>query len=603
MEVELFDDKGSATGGRFLVQIKATDEPNVTKALKLQLPHEKANYYRSLDLPVLIVRYHSPARTLYVRWFHSFDPYYGKRSEKQIVFKFESGDAWTDSTIKKLTIDLEAFRQVRSPQLSAPLRFSLRIVGEQIHGIPPGTLRERLHNAFRRVRRIISLEETAQPVASSHRIGVDASKIEVLIAGANGFTLHTPDGYVGGDASLTLVADVMISVGLALDWHGHPLEGAAIVEAFWSEARLPREPKVAFAVARCLARANRTHIALGIAEELFSKASTIEAANVYLLPFLARPSGETPADENFLLLALFAITKMARERGDNISAAVFSYNRGSRLRGLNRMREALGDYHSALDLDNGYATRPYFWRELGGIFFQARRFKASVTCYEKSLALQADRPTQALLADALLFAGRYSEAEAKFSEYKPSIGMEAEWEWMLKQSTVSYIRLQTGLDVQKRRSECVSSAPSGQWSDEQIDADCRRILACDALSGLAWFNLGGVYHRRGDLNNATRCFLAAALVQPADVEAWANAFGLLMKVANQDLLLPVLMVAFRYNQDNFLEHLASRFPGAEGKFLADFSELVRAMNDHEDDGVLFRLHRSPTSWDEFRTKE
>jgi uncharacterized heparinase superfamily protein len=35
-EIEIFDDKGLATGKKFLVQLKATDEQNIKKALKFR---------------------------------------------------------------------------------------------------------------------------------------------------------------------------------------------------------------------------------------------------------------------------------------------------------------------------------------------------------------------------------------------------------------------------------------------------------------------------------------------------------------------------------------------------------------------------------------
>ena len=81
-EIEIFDESNSATGAKFLVQLKATDEPDLRKALRLWFQQSKGNYYESLDLPVLIVRYHAPSERLFVHWFHSLDPYYGKRARR-----------------------------------------------------------------------------------------------------------------------------------------------------------------------------------------------------------------------------------------------------------------------------------------------------------------------------------------------------------------------------------------------------------------------------------------------------------------------------------------------------------------------------------------
>lgn len=48
-EVEIFAENGSATGIKFLVQLKGTDEPILHKALRLRFPQAKFEYYKSLD--------------------------------------------------------------------------------------------------------------------------------------------------------------------------------------------------------------------------------------------------------------------------------------------------------------------------------------------------------------------------------------------------------------------------------------------------------------------------------------------------------------------------------------------------------------------------
>ena len=56
-EVEIFDKDDKATGMVFLVQLKATDSEEETMQKKVVLKVASINYYQSLELPVLIVRY------------------------------------------------------------------------------------------------------------------------------------------------------------------------------------------------------------------------------------------------------------------------------------------------------------------------------------------------------------------------------------------------------------------------------------------------------------------------------------------------------------------------------------------------------------------
>jgi len=107
--VEIFDATGKGTGRLFFVQLKATDEANLQAALSVRLPLETGEYYRSLDIPVLIVRYLAARRTLYARWFHTFDPYYGRAGRKTVAFSFVSEDEWKKGTPERLSTDLEAF--------------------------------------------------------------------------------------------------------------------------------------------------------------------------------------------------------------------------------------------------------------------------------------------------------------------------------------------------------------------------------------------------------------------------------------------------------------------------------------------------------------
>lgn len=112
-EIEIFDDAGMATGAKFLVQLKATDQGDLRKALRLWFPQSKGKYYSSLDLPVLIIRYHAPTKRLFARWFHSFDPYRGTRSRAGISFVLSEEDVWADSTPGRLVSEVEAYRQVK----------------------------------------------------------------------------------------------------------------------------------------------------------------------------------------------------------------------------------------------------------------------------------------------------------------------------------------------------------------------------------------------------------------------------------------------------------------------------------------------------------
>jgi hypothetical protein len=122
--VEIFDKADLATGRMFFVQLKATDKPELKDALAVQLEIPTCEYYQSLDLPVLIVRYHAPTGKIYAKWFHKYDPYYGKKAKKKITFRFTVEDEWHEETAAQLASDVEAFRKLKSPHLTLPVKQS-----------------------------------------------------------------------------------------------------------------------------------------------------------------------------------------------------------------------------------------------------------------------------------------------------------------------------------------------------------------------------------------------------------------------------------------------------------------------------------------------
>lgn len=130
--VEIFDEKNLGTGRMFLVQLKATDQLALDKALTVKLRSEQYEYYRRLDMPVLIVRYHAPSKKIFVKWHHKFDPYYGKQGAKTLSLKLALSDEWTDQTPLSIVSDLDAIRIVKSPRIPLPLPCSLRVDGSYV---------------------------------------------------------------------------------------------------------------------------------------------------------------------------------------------------------------------------------------------------------------------------------------------------------------------------------------------------------------------------------------------------------------------------------------------------------------------------------------
>ena len=496
-------------------------------------------------------------------------------------------------------MDVESFRELRSPRLRRPIRYSLMLEGDHIHGLPTYEVWLRIRKAASQVSGLISLNRVSDreaPLPNNVRIGNES--FCVTLAGANGFTLHAPHGYVGADPSLCLHQDVLVGIGLALDWHGHSTDAAELIAASWRGSTLVRHTETAFPIARCLARANQFQDAVDIAEQLFADPALANVGQVFLMPFLAERNRHSDTDIVVGLRALARIARILEERGDLLRAAVLNYNAGNVLRGLRRDREAIRVYREAARLDPSYLERAYFWRELAGVLFLSRKYALAERLYTKSLTLEEDRQTRFLHTDAMLFSGRYREASESLEDLLKSSSTVLDAEWLLKRSALQYLREQTHLDLQKR------TAPHfpreffpREMSEGDIERICRAALDADALSALAWFNLGGVKHRAGDPKGALSCFLLAALIVPWDLDAWANIIGIVIQAGDPELLGLTLSVAHFHNGDDLLEQLMHRIPARKDEMLTVLTSLIDALPKRSD-STLLRLHRGPADWDE-----
>ncbi len=108
--VEVFDETGNASGGCFLVQLKATDEKLITKALRIVLKTDTGEYYKNIVLPVLVVLFHSDSKRIYARFFdkHIKIP----ENQKTFTFELSGNDYWGDKLVETVHNKLSFLKSV-----------------------------------------------------------------------------------------------------------------------------------------------------------------------------------------------------------------------------------------------------------------------------------------------------------------------------------------------------------------------------------------------------------------------------------------------------------------------------------------------------------
>lgn len=163
---------------------------------------------------------------------------------------------------------------------------------------------------------------------------------------------------------------------------------------------------------------------LGMLASADDRAATV--AQLMLMRFARGADGGSRAA---IASGLASWSSEAEADGDAIEAGRLAHNTAQLLRGDDRKR-ALALLSRAGNLDPGYRTRGYWWREQGGLLFLMAQYEESGEAYRHAVSL-GERSAVPLLADALLWSSQFAEAIALFEEVGAD-GSLSEPEWRLK---------------------------------------------------------------------------------------------------------------------------------------------------------------------------
>lgn len=572
--VEIFDDRNLGTGRMFLVQLKATDQEELGRALTVKIKKEQHEYYRQLDMPVLIVRYHVPTKRIFVKWHHTFDPYYSKKGAKSLSIKLSPSDEWTEQTPSSIVSDLDAIRVVKSPQIPLPVHCSLRVDGDYIHGVIASHMDLLIRQSASRLPNAIVLTEDS-PLLS---IVVGEQKTSITLADGKGFTLHTSKGYPQDLAKNNFPFDVMLSIALALSIAGHNGIAAQLIAEYGHESKLISHPEIAARLSHCLAKAQRVIEALRLSENLLKDDAARHIADLFYLTAFSKAASMSTSESEYFKEYLKHRIELAEKRGALTELAVAHYNLGNHLRGRNRW-QALSQYKKAAKYDPNYLKRSYFPAELAGILFLNGRYTLASKYYDQAIQLGAGGNCIALHADSLMFRGSYKRSQELFESFLQS-NPEGDSEWHLKLLALKFIRANLKIDSQNRKVEAAIKHFDNceSFSGDQMSAAITTALENDALCGLAWFNQGVLAHKNKstDRNDAMLPFLISALVNNWNVESWCNTMMLSFSSSTMTpLFTQILETAYRFNKSKFIEQIVKFSKSQSSAFPADqFVQLV-----------------------------
>lgn len=531
-EVEIFDTDGKATGLHFNVQLKATDEVKLSKALARSIPLDHASYYRSLTLPVLMVRYVAIDNALYTRWFHSHDSYGAKRDRKSLTFRWNPEDVWAESRPEELIAQTRAFLELRSSSPQLPMQFAMDVDAPLEWTLSDDEVEIAIRTAGS-LRPDIVVVASNDPSPGSGRLLVRPDRIAVEVARVTAATLHIDGSYEPGRNGEQLGRDVFALMALAFEHAGQAGIAGRLATTFLPASSLVPHPEALWALSAAMSRSRMVREALDLSEtfDIDDDSDAREASYSFTFPALANAATLTLEEIRRYREVGVARIQRREEARDHVAAAREYHNLANHYRAQGEPAEALRRYERAAELDAKYLHRAHHWNERAGVLFGLERYQEATDAYDRAIELGANGWPYVLRADSLLFAGRYEEALNGFrawNEEQADLGRA--YEWVIKEMVAADIVEEHGITSQMRdpeaarrvTGEAINAAPP--LSDEEVRSVADRALGFDALEPYTWFTLGAAEDKLSERDAAEQAFLAAAVLSEWDAEAWAFTF-------------------------------------------------------------------------------
>lgn len=581
-EVEEFDDSGEATGRRFLVQLKATDEISLAQALRERIKNTTAEYLRAQQLPVLIVRYLATSETLYALWFHEFDPYYEHVGETHLTFHWAEDDELSTERVVRLLSEAARIIELRSGGLTLPVSLILDVLDAGVHDHTRAELQLAFESAVARCPSDLRLAADPEEAYLTATIGDEA--VGASLSGLSSFTFHLDEGIYPPDATDHLMmCDVLSCVALTLGRAGRGDAAARIAVQFFPDSLVSAIPPMCAELGRAMMERGRVAETLELADRLDQDDESADRAAMGFIFLQAVRDHETslqPHERDRLEAVLRGRLDRRLEAGRTTDAAAAAENLGRHLMAVRRPTAAVEFLEQTIELDPSREDEDLA-QALAGAYFLSHRYEEAVPAYDRAIEL-ADAPDphlEARRADARMYAGRYREALSAFSKIETDDPRLKAWIYV-KVRALNWVIEATGIEEQQPDRETANEL-AGQFvnvTDRDADELADRVWQRDAASPLAWFNYARVLLDRDLPEKAMLSYITAAVMREGDVEAWVNVALLAAGLEDHDLFIASAITGDRLNQNVYMAEFA-RQARLQIRDLADREALITCVRE------------------------
>ncbi|MDT0605042.1 DUF4365 domain-containing protein [Thalassotalea castellviae] len=580
VEVEIFDHRGYSTGLVFWVQLKATESTKESDRKKVSLEIETVDYYKSLDLPVLIARYSLEGNSFYVKWAHEVDFYPRKKGQKTKTIN--CSDELSKENALQLKGYLEKIKNIKQRKFNFPISISFEIQSEMVNKIDKWSLESQLKKELKKYSSLFVYEKSKSK--SLIQIIISSKDLFVSFSGLTGCVIHKLDK-IENDFVYELINSASLGISIALTRVGASELAAKIVlhsdikEYFFSYEKLILE-----LLPHILCTQYFDELIDAVLENMEYQDTNLIEIITHGIGMMRDNSGRSQFDSIESLLKK-TLVKYKNKNWENL-LGIAHYNLANHYRSRSRFNESLHHFIRAKRCDPSYLNRDYYHRECAGVLFELGKFLLSSKLYENAIKLGNENSDKALYADALMHSGLYKQANTHLIDYLDNTD-SPDSIWQLKHVFLDSLIENSNVTEQRRQPKQAKDIINFELNGKERLANLEAALDLDNLYGLAWYNLGWHFYCDNNIEASQLCYLSCAVLQTWDIEAWVNAISLGFNKKTPICYLPLMIqAAYSYKNEEFLAELYKKFqdyPINERKvFYELISEVIRDINEPVD---------------------
>lgn len=549
-EVEIFTEDGKATGQIFFVQIKSTDSTEISKA-SIRLKLETINYYNSLDLPILLVRFLSPKNIFYVKWFHSLVSHQSLKKIKTTSIKMTSDNVLKHSFIEKLPEYLEILKAIRSKTFIPVWKVKIKFEVDEIATCLSSNIFLNILKNSKEFDTFINFVDDDED--SFVTVFINEERILVTFC-------DMPSAGVSFDKSRlepkevirSFHNDILIAMALGFRHRNYFPEALRFFSSTEFKSNLLCSPEILSSIAWSFAVVKKYELFIALLKKRLEETGFDVSLMIACLQLIANSQDMNSEELN----ALRGILESISIKDPNQSSAM-KYNLANSYQNSDQLRKAISMYRQAVKCNSSYLLKDYFCREVGSVLYRLGRFRWSSNWYKRSLEISFNQEILPVYADSLMFSGEYKLSLKTFNHYLSKHNNIKDTEWVLKRNLVKKIVEELGIDSQIRRPEKANKNVPEKYYEgaEKVLLDNFNL---DSLHNHSWYNLACIKYEKGNQKEALECFIAAGLIKVQDLDAWTNSFVISMSTGNAVTWTSVFLVAYFYNEEEFIRHVSSR---------------------------------------------